>query len=67
MAKVLVMFVEVNLSVPTSLTIPTEARYLRRRPRSGISTEAYLIPLCCKLAYQVVSALPESLDGADPQ
>ena len=58
MAKVWVMFVEVNLSVPTSLTMPTEARYLRRRPKSGISAEACLIALCSKLTYQVVSALP---------
>ena len=54
MAKVLVMFVAVNLSVSTSSIIPNEAKYLKRRPENGINTRAYPDRLRSMTADQVV-------------
>ena len=66
-AKVSVMLVEVNLSVSTSLIVPTEARHLKRRPRKRVNAEAYASHPYSGLIYQVVMMLPQSFDEVQPR
>lgn len=52
MAKVLVIFVEVNVSFPTSLICPTEARYLKRRPKNSIGVGSKFVYKICSRTQQ---------------
>ena len=53
------MLVEVNLSISTSLIVPTDARNLKRRPKSHVKVVAYASHPYSGLTYQAVSMLPQ--------
>ena len=61
------MLVEVNVSISTSLIVPTEARHLNRRPKSRVNAEACASHPFNYLTYQVVMVLPQFLDEVQPR